>query len=159
MRWSRLVIVSGVVVIALLGAGWRFAVVGHPALAARPVAQSRLQVPAVLRKQLAALAARTFRVPRALRVPRTPIPPGGLPRVPSGPCYIAIGECSLTPCVEFAHGASPAVSTSSSAVVLRLVSPVTQLASPLTGRGAALPATPSCQGRLGTPRVLRVSGP
>ena len=85
-------------------------------------------------------------LPRTLPFPLRPGTPGG------ATCYVAASGCSETPCIEFARSGGAAVSAAPSAVVLRLGETV--------NRNALAPATrPSCQGRLGAPKTLRVSGP
>ena len=87
----------------------------------------------------------------AVPFPLTPVAPGG------ATCYVAAGSCSETPCVEFARGAEAAVSAAPSAVVLTLGR--TAISAPFNRNAQGPRATTPCQGRLGAPKFLRVSGP
>jgi hypothetical protein len=81
--------------------------------------------------------------PRGLSIPR--LGPGG------GICYVATGHCSAIPCIEFAGASAAPTSGTATGVVLRLGETV--------NRNAPRLAQGSCEGRLGTPKVFRVSGP
>jgi hypothetical protein len=154
MRWSRLVVVSALVAVVALS------VAGLRTLSSPRVARAKAApVPAqpfprgALERQLQLLAQRLF-VP-SHGVPILPVPRA----IPYGaPCYVALGRCSLTPCVEFAQGLSPGVAATDSAVVLKLGGPVSR-AAPQVPAIAPQVARPACRGRLGTPKVLRVSSP
>jgi hypothetical protein len=146
MRFSRAVAVVGLVVVVALAAGWGPTGSAHANRHSRPAAGTlgSLTIPPALRRRL--LESLNQRLAPRLPVRPVPLAPG-LPQPRT--CYVAGGGCSLTPCVQFATGASPVVSQSN-AIVLRLAAPARTVGGPQTARGR-------CQGRLGMPKVLRVS--
>jgi hypothetical protein len=149
MRWSRLAVMTGLVVIVVLAAGWRFSASPQPARA-RPVAIAldrvalpipvpkalgRVQVPGTLRQALQRLLALHS---LGRRAPRPPVP--SVIQGPMGPrqvvpCNVSGDGCSLIPCIEFAR------ITSATAVV----------------HAGAATAGSSCRGRRGAPKILRVA--
>ena len=119
-----------------------------------PQELATLVQPAPVPQVLARLAERLDRAlarqpapsPRVIVTPQVlpfrirPVPPSGTT------CYVASGACSLTPCVQFAAQASPVMLGAATPVPLR--------------RGLAIPGSGGgCRGHVGTPKVLRVSGP
>lgn len=151
MRWTRLVAVTAVAaVLAVSFAGWRML---SSARVATALPASAAKLHGALEQQLQLLAGR-LPVPRPVQVlPARPVIPYGGPDIPyGGVCYVGPGRCSLTPCTEFARAGRTEVAGTSSGVVLRLGGPLSRGAAPRPGRSA-------CEGRVGTPRVLRVSGP
>jgi hypothetical protein len=133
------VVVLGLAVV-VLAAGWRLSGSSHPAragVAGRPAPMTLTQrgLPEALRQQLQQLLRQGVD-----RVPGRPLPIPPVPRLAHpGICAVAAGSCSLTPCVEFAGGAT--------ATVLRLATPAR--------RGGPPPR--ACDGRLGAPKVLPVA--
>jgi hypothetical protein len=129
MRWSRLAVMSGLSLIVVLSAGWRLSAAQHPA-SARPVAMALGQV----------------RVPSALRQQleqylagrpgrRLPVPP-----IRQGVPPLRQGVPRAGPCY---------VGVGSCSLI-----PCVQF----VGTGIPVGGS-SCQGRLGTPKVLRVAAP
>jgi hypothetical protein len=155
MRSSRLAVMTGLVVIVVLAAGWRFSASPQPARA-RPAAIAldrvalpipvpkvlgRAQIPGTLRRALQRLLALDSLGRRAPRPLPSVVQRGrtlwgvGPPISRAVPCNIAGDGCSLIPCVEFAR------ITSATAVL-----------------HAAAPAARSrCRGRRGAPKILRVA--
>jgi len=150
----RLMVMAGLVTVVLVGAGVRLLSTGQPARASQvlqtaPAGTAALRIPNALRLQLLRYLNGEL---------RRPLPPRPLvPRLPQGgACAVAAGACSPIPCIEFARAASvssAAVAAGPSAVVLRLAAPVHVL------RGAPQPGRRACDGRLGAPKILRVSAP
>lgn len=178
MRWSRLVVVSGLLALALLGAGSAVSASGArpatrravpaPALAARgPLLAALHQLQLRLARSLLPVSPRSlplfpsgqlrpFRPGRPLPYPVGPLA-FGVPRGPSGTvCPVAAdGPCSLTPCIEFAGAGkfrTAVAASASAAVVIDRLATTSNFARPLShSRG--------CQGRLGAPRTELVRGP
>ena len=149
MRWSRLVIVSGLVALALIGAGWALAASGSSGSGHRARAATAVRGPSVsLQRQLQQLLARRG----IAALPPRVLPRDLLPRDMMCP-VAAGGSCSLIPCIVFVHGATaPVAAAAASAVVLER--PVSIPAPRGVNLGTAREA--SCHA---PPRTLRVSGP
>ena len=154
----RLMVMAGLVTVVLVGAGVRLLSTGPPARASQvlqtaPAGTAALRIPNALRLQLL----RYLNGEHARPLPPRPLPIPLVPRLPQGgACAVAAGACSPIPCIEFARAASvssAAVAAGPSAVVLRLAAPVRVL------RGAPQPGRRACDGRLGAPKILRVSAP
>lgn len=120
----------GLVTAALLAAGWRLSVTPRPARAAlAPSTISQAGLPGALRQHLQQLLQ-----DRVDGLPgRPPAIQFGLRLPHAGACSVAGDGCSLIPCIEF--------------VVLT---------APISSVG---PAQRPCHGRLGAPKILRVSAP
>ena len=148
-----MIALSAVAAAALAVAGWLLVGASRPA-AAR--VQPAVSLGRELRPLERMLASNPPHVPRVFRVlPRRAIPLPLRPGMPYGAtCYVAAGGCSLTPCVEFAAGASGAVVGAPSAVVYR-----PGIVARLPRRGAPPLNDSACRGRVGEPRLLRVVGP
>lgn len=159
MRSSRLVgALAAVAVVAASFAGWRLvasprvararaAVITHaapsPSAALQRSLQRVLEGFPLARTRAPGPRTLTYIVPRALPAP---------PSSGGSACYVVAGRCSETPCVEFAHAAGSAPTAAPGPVVLRLGTTAT--------RNAPIPRRQTrCQGRLGAPKILRVSGP
>jgi hypothetical protein len=146
---------TGLVVIVVLAAGWRFSASPQPARA-RPAAVAlgrvalaipvpkvlgRVQIPGTLRRALQRLLALHSLGGSASRPPPAVVQRGrlrwgvGPPISHAAPCNIAGDGCSLIPCVEFVR------ITSATAVV----------------HAGAATAGSRCRGRRGAPKILRVA--
>jgi hypothetical protein len=158
MRWPRLVAAFTLVAIGLIAGG--LALIGS-AHAARSRPAPRAGTAPLARHTPAKLVGALKSLESQLQRSLATAPPGQR-QLPVAPfqllaphptmCFVVAGGCSDIPCVEFARQAAGARAVATaSAVVLRLSGPI--------NRNAVSPAGPqNCQGRLGMPRILRVSG-
>jgi hypothetical protein len=147
--------VLALVTAAVLAGAWRVSA-SQSATQTRPVTvASRVTAP---RPRLAPglqqwLAVEGKRPPFALPGRGLPVPLPNLAPGAPGSCFVA-GRCSEVPCVEFAQSTPEPTATA----VVQASVVVLERPTPAPFNGGSQPGS-SCAGRLGTPRILRVSGP